>query len=154
MPLPRAADRRLVPAVDATYWQRPDHRSGPCVTPTAAARTSTSRCPAGRIRWWTALLEPQRLAPGDDAATVTAGQLRNIVRRLIATGQWRPGDLEFLVVANAGHDASRLALPLREGCPCRSSRGCAQTGYCAGRCHFGSPRRSAGHPPRARSDPR
>ncbi|MBP2056717.1 hypothetical protein J2Z21_009736 [Streptomyces griseochromogenes] len=44
--LPRAADSRLVLAVDVSHWLRPDvatsdERSAPSVTPTAAARTST-----------------------------------------------------------------------------------------------------------------
>ncbi len=44
LPLPRAADGRLVLAVDITCWLRPDaHTSAErsCATPTAAARTST-----------------------------------------------------------------------------------------------------------------
>jgi hypothetical protein len=63
---------------------------------------------------WTAPLDAQRLAPGDDAATVTATQLRQLVARLIAAGQWRPGDPDILIVADAGYDAPRLAWLLRD----------------------------------------
>jgi hypothetical protein len=43
---------------------------------------------------WTAPLDAQRLAPGDDAATVTATQLRQLVGRLVcrrAVAPWRSG---------------------------------------------------------------
>lgn len=45
VPVPRAADGRIVLAVDVTCWLRPEAhtpRSGCCVTPTAVARTLTS----------------------------------------------------------------------------------------------------------------
>ena len=38
---------------------------------------------------WTAPLDAQRLAPGVDAATVTAQQIRNVVARLTAAGHWQ-----------------------------------------------------------------
>jgi hypothetical protein len=61
-------------------------RSGCCVTPTDAARTPTSLFPGwpcslvtaletGRSSW-TAPLDARRLAPGDNAASVTAGLTR------------------------------------------------------------------------------
>ena len=106
VPLPRAADGRLVLAADLTCWLRPDAHtspSGSCATPTDGARTSTfmSRLAVlgvcaletGRSSW-TAPLDALRLAPGDDAATVTAGQMRELVERLIAAGQWQDGDPE------------------------------------------------------------
>ena len=49
---------------------------------------------------WTAPLDAVRLAPGGDAATVTAAQLRDVVARLVAAG--------------AGYDAPRLAWLLRD----------------------------------------
>ncbi|PZF82723.1 NF041680 family putative transposase [Micromonospora deserti] len=127
VPLPRAADGRLVLAVDITCWLRPDAHTSPqrilCHT---YGRGKDQHIPipgwpysivvaleSGRSSW-TAPLDAQRLAPGDDAATITAGQLRDIVGRLIAAGQWRPGDLEILVVADAGYDAPRLAFLLRD----------------------------------------
>ncbi|PWK33229.1 protein-tyrosine-phosphatase [Actinoplanes xinjiangensis] len=59
---------------------------------------------------WTAPLDARRLQPGDDAATVTAGQLRDVVHRLIAAGQWQPGEPDMWIVADA---AQRLATRLR-----------------------------------------
>lgn len=41
---------------------------------------------AGRSSW-TAPLDAVRLAPGADAATVTAGKVGDIVGRLVAAGQ-------------------------------------------------------------------
>ena len=41
---------------------------------------------------WTALLDVLRLHPDDDAAAATAGQLRGVIGRLLATGQQRAGD--------------------------------------------------------------
>ncbi|MDH6122708.1 hypothetical protein ABH930_007019 [Kitasatospora sp. GAS204A] len=45
---------------------------------------------SGRISW-VAPLDAVRLRPGDDLAAVTASQLRDLVERLIAVGQWHPG---------------------------------------------------------------
>jgi hypothetical protein len=58
---------------------------------------------------WTAPLDVVRLSPGDDLAEVTAAQLREVVTRLVAAGQWRQGDPDILVVADAGYDRTRLA---------------------------------------------
>jgi hypothetical protein len=49
-----------------------------------------------------------------DGSRVTAGQLRDVVARLIAAGHWTPGDPAVLVVADAGYDAPRLAFLLRD----------------------------------------
>jgi hypothetical protein len=40
---------------------------------------------------------------------VTAGQVRDVVDRLITAGHWRPGDPDILLVADAGYDGPRLA---------------------------------------------
>jgi hypothetical protein len=103
---------------------RTPHGSGSGATPTAEARTSTSWSPGwpysfvvaletGRSSW-TAPLDAVRLAPGDDAATVTAAQLRDVVARLMAAGHWSAGDPDILIVADAGYDAPRLAWLLRD----------------------------------------
>ncbi|RLK09533.1 DDE superfamily endonuclease [Micromonospora sp. M71_S20] len=127
VPLPRAADGRLVLAVGITCWLRPDARTSPqrvlCHT-YGRGKDQTIMVPgwpysmvvaleSGRSSW-TAPLDAVRLAPGDDAAAVTAGQVRDIVQRLVAAGQWRPGDLDILVVADAGYDAPRPAFLLRD----------------------------------------
>ncbi len=76
---------------------------------------------------WTAPLDIRRLAPGDDAATLTARQLREVVQRLITAGQWQPGDPDMWIVADAGYDGPRLAflladLPVRMLVRMRSDR--------------------------------
>ena len=106
--LPRAADGRLVLAVDVSPWLRPD-------APTSAERLFCHIYGRGRGSaqmipgWpysfvaaletgrssWTAVLDVIRLKPADDATAVTAAQIREVVDRLIAAGQWtarRPGD--------------------------------------------------------------
>ena len=118
VPLPRAADGRLVLAVDVSPWLRPD-------APTSAERLfchvygrgrgSAQMIPGwpysfvaaletGRTSW-TAVLDVIRLKPAD-ATAVTAAQIREVVGLLIAAGQWRPGDPEILIVADAGDDVT------------------------------------------------
>ncbi len=58
---------------------------------------------------WTAVLDAVRLEPGADVAAVTTTQIRQVIERLVAAGQWRPGDPEALVVLDAGYDAPRIA---------------------------------------------
>lgn len=127
VPLPRSADGRLVLAVDVTCWLRPDAHTSPqrilCHT---YGRGKDQHIPVpgwpysvvcalepGRSSW-TAPLDALRLAPGDDTATVTARQLRDLVERLITAGQWQAGDPDVLVIADAGYDAPRLAHLLRD----------------------------------------
>ena len=125
--LPRAADGRLVLAVDVSPWLRPD-------APTSAERLFCHVYGRGRGSaqmipgWpysfvaaletgrssWTAVLDVIRLKPADDATAVTAAQIREVVDRLIAAGQWRPGDPEILIVADAGYDVTRLAFVLAD----------------------------------------
>ena len=126
-PLPRAADGRVVLAVDITSWLRPEaHTTADRLLCHTYGRGKDTHImvpgwpysivcalETGRHSW-TAPLDAQRLAPGDDAATVTAGQLRRVVTDLIAAGQWRPGDLEILIVADAGYDGPRLSFLLAD----------------------------------------
>ncbi|MGW1515066.1 transposase, partial [Streptomyces sp. NPDC002394] len=63
---------------------------------------------------WTAPLDALRLAPGDDAATVTARQMRELVERLVEAGQWKDGDPQILIVVDAGYDVPRLAFLLKD----------------------------------------
>ena len=127
LPLPRAADGRLVLAADVSNWLQP------------AAVTSPERlfCHVyGRGKgqaqmipgWpysviaalesgatsWTAVLDAVRLGPDDDETAVTAAQVRDVVTRLIEAGHWREGDLGILVVFDAGYDVTRLSFLLAD----------------------------------------
>jgi hypothetical protein len=120
--LPRAADGRLVLAVDITCWLRPEAHTSPqrilCHT-YGRGKDQHMMVPGwpysvivaletGRSSW-TAPLDAVRLAAGDDAATVTASQVRGVVDRLVMAGHWRPGDPDILLVADAGYDGPRMA---------------------------------------------
>ncbi len=122
VPLPRAADGRLVLAVDVSPWLRPDattcadrafchtfgrgegkHQMVPGRPYSVVAALETGRTS------WTAVLDAVRLEPGADIAAVTMMQIREVIERLVAAGQWKPGDPEVLVVRDAGYDAPRIA---------------------------------------------
>lgn len=129
VPLPRAADGRLVLAVDVSPWLRPDadtcadrsfchtfgrgegkHQMVPGWPYSIVAALETGRTS------WTAVLDEVRLEPGADVAAITAVQVREVVERLIAASQWQESDPEVLVVLDAGYDAPRIA-HLLEGLP-------------------------------------
>ncbi len=63
---------------------------------------------------WTAVLDAVRLGPDDDAAEVTAAQVRDVVTRLIGAGHWHAGDPAILVIFDAGYDVTRLAFLLSD----------------------------------------
>nr|WP_235947880.1 transposase [Candidatus Frankia alpina] len=63
---------------------------------------------------WTAPLDTVRLNPNDDLTTVTAGQVRDVVRRLAEAGHHQNGAPDVLVVFDAGYDATRLAYLLAD----------------------------------------
>lgn len=81
---------------------------------------------------WTQVLDAVRLGPDDDVAQVTAGQVRAVVQRLIAAGQWHRGDSDVLVVFDTGYDLARLAADvsafIRLHARWRRSRICRSTG--------------------------
>ena len=62
----------------------------------------------------TALLDALRRGPHDDATTVSATQLREVIHRLQHAGQHTPGDPEILIVFDAGDDVTRLAFLLAD----------------------------------------
>ncbi len=125
--LPRGSDGRIVLAVDVSPWLRSD-------APTSAERLFCHVHGRGRNNaqmipgWpysfvaalepgrtsWTALLDAVRLGPTDDVTTVTATQLRALLERLIAAGQWQNGDPPILIVADSGYDITRLAFVLAD----------------------------------------
>src|SRR5687768_8987283 len=78
---------------------------------------------------WTALLDAVRLPPGADVTATTCAQIRRLVDRLIAAGQWRATDRDILIVLDAGYEAPRIAWlsrasrPRRGGsCSCATPR--------------------------------
>jgi hypothetical protein len=63
---------------------------------------------------WTRLIDARRLRPDDDEAAVSAAQVRDVVTRIIASGQWKPADSDILLVFDAGYDLARLAYLLAD----------------------------------------
>src|SRR5450631_3072227 len=125
LPLPRAADGRLMLAVDVSNWLRPGAATSPdrlfCHV-YGRGKGQAQMIPGwpysviaalepGRTSW-TAVLDAIRLGPDDDEAKVTAAQVRDVIGRLIGAGHWRGGDLPILVIFDAGYDPMRLAYQL------------------------------------------
>ena len=63
---------------------------------------------------WVLPLDAVRLGPADDATEVTAGQVREVVTRIIAARHWHDGDPRILVIFDSGYDLTRLAWLLRD----------------------------------------
>jgi hypothetical protein len=127
LPLPAWEDGRIRLAADVSNWLRPDAATCPerlfchCY---ARGKGNAQLIPGwpysvvaalepGRNSW-TLPLDAVRLGPADDATEVTAGQLRQVVGRIIAAGHWRDGDQDIVVVFDAGYDLTRLAWLLRD----------------------------------------
>ncbi|WP_169317347.1 transposase [Actinacidiphila oryziradicis] len=127
LPLPRAADGRIVLAVDVSPWLRSDAATSAerlfCHVH-GRAKNQAQLIPGwpysfvvaletGRTSW-TGVLDAVRLGPQDDATAVTADQLRAVIDRIIAAGHWTAGDPDVLVVMDAGYDVTRLAFVLAD----------------------------------------
>jgi DDE superfamily endonuclease len=127
LPLPRAADGRLILAVDVSNWLRPGAATSPdrlfCHV-YGRGKGQAQMIPGwpysivaalepGRTSW-TAVLDAVRLGPDDDEAEVTAAQVREVITRLIQAGHWLQGDLPILVIFDAGYDPMRLAHQLAD----------------------------------------
>ncbi|MFI9587725.1 transposase [Streptomyces sp. NPDC052236] len=164
LPQPKAADGRLVLAVDVSNWLRPD---APCSAERLFCHTH------GRSRdqhlmipgWpysfvaalesghtsWCQLLDAVRLGPQDDVAEVTAVQVRRVVEDLVAGSQWCDGDADILIVFDAGYDAPRMTHLLTRRCaspsPCRGSRRRRADGPRSTARRSASPNRSPGASP-------
>lgn len=121
--MPRAADGRLVLAVDVSNWLRPNAPTSAdrlfCHIYGRGERSSDQLIPgwpysfvaaleSGRTSWCQ-LLEAVRLGPEDDVAEVTAAQVRRMVVDLIEMGRWHVGDRDILIVFDAGYDAPYMA---------------------------------------------
>jgi hypothetical protein len=127
LPLPRWRDGGIRLAVDVSAWLRPDAGTSPgrlfCHLHGRGrnAGQMTAGWPysfvaalgPGRSSW-TALLDAQRIGPGDDECEVTAGQLRDVVGRLAAAGHCKPGDPPVIIAMDSGYNATRLAWLLRD----------------------------------------
>ncbi len=127
LPLPRFEGGRLVLAVGVSPWPRSD---APCSDQRlfchvcGRARTASQLIPGWPYSFvavlepgatsWTGILDVVRLGSEDDATAVTAAQLRAVVERLVAAGQWAPGDPVITIVMDAGYDVTRLAWVLRD----------------------------------------
>ena len=127
LPLPRAEDGRLMLAVDVSNWLRPGAATSPdrlfCHV-YGRGKGQAQMIPGwpysvvaalepGRTSW-TAVLDAIRLGPDDDEAEVTAGQVRDVITRVIEAGHWREGDPPVLVIFDAGYDPMRLAYQLAD----------------------------------------
>jgi len=127
LPLPRAADGRLMLAVDVSNWLRPGAATSPArlfCHVYGRGKGQAQMIPGwpysviaalepGRSSW-TAVLDAVRLGPDDDEAMVTAAQVRQVITRLIEAGHWHEGDPGILVIFDAGYDAPRLAYLLAD----------------------------------------
>ena len=127
LPLPAWGDGRIRLAVDVSNWLRPDAATSPdrlfchCY---ARGKGNAQMIPGwpyslvaalepGRTSW-VLPLDAVRLGPADDATEVTAGQVREVVSRIIAAGHWHDGDPRILVIFDSGYDLTRLAWLLRD----------------------------------------
>ena len=122
LPLPAWPDGGIRLAVDVSGWLRPDAVTSPdrmfCHVP-GRGRNAGQMVPGWPYSFvsalgpgassWQVLLDAVRIGPGDDAADVTAAQLREVAQRLIAAGRWAPGDPDVIIVMDAGYDPARLA---------------------------------------------
>jgi hypothetical protein len=127
LPLPRAADGRLMLAVDVSNWLRPGAATSPerlfCHVH-GRGKGQAQMIPgwpysvvaaleSGRTSW-TAVLDAVRLGPDDDETAVTAAQVRDVITRLAQAGHWRPGDPPIVVIFDAGYDVTRLSFLLAD----------------------------------------
>jgi len=125
--IPRCYDDRIVLSIDVSNWLRPDAVTSPdrlfCHT-YGRGKGQAQMIPGwpysfvvaleqGRTSW-TAILDAQRLGPGDDDTAVAAAQLRGVVERLITAGHWREGDPQICIVGDSGYDGPRLAFLLAD----------------------------------------
>lgn len=126
--MPRAADGRIVLAVDVSNWLRPDAPTRDerlfCHVYGRGDRKTDQFIPGWQYSFvadletgrtsWCALLDAVRLGPADDATLVTVAQHREVVGRLIAAGHWNPGDPKILIVMDSGYDVACLSHALAD----------------------------------------
>jgi DDE superfamily endonuclease len=125
--LPRDDQGRIRLAVDISPWLRPGAETAPdrafCHVH-GRGKNASQMIPgwpyslvvaleSGRTSW-TAPLDAVRVRPGDDVTDVTAAQLRDLLGRLVAAGQWQAGDPPILIAFDSGYDIVRLAYLLAD----------------------------------------
>jgi hypothetical protein len=127
LPVPAWEDGRILLAVDVSNWLRPDAETSPerlfchCYARGKGNRQMIPGWPysfvvalePGRTSW-TLPLDAVRLGPDDDAAAVTAAQVRGVAERLVQAGHWQQGDPDIRVVFDSGYDLTRLAWLLQD----------------------------------------
>jgi DDE superfamily endonuclease len=122
LPLPAWPDGRIRLAADVTAWLRPDAETSPerlfCHVKGRGknAGQQVAGWPYSFVAAlgpgassWTLLLDAVRIGPDDDETELAAAQLREVMTRLAAAGQWKDGDPPVLVALDAGYSAARLA---------------------------------------------
>ncbi len=138
--LPAWPDGRIRLGMDVTAWLRPDAVTSPermfCHV-RGRGRNAGQAVPGWPYSFvaalgpgsssWVVLLDAVRIGPDDDETDLAAAQLREVAGRLVAAGQWRPGDLDMVVVLDSGYNAARLAhllagLPVRLAVRVRANR--------------------------------
>ncbi len=125
--IPRCEGGRIVLGIDVSNWLRPDAATSPdrlyCHT-YGRSNGQAEMIPGwpysyvaalepGRTSW-TALLDVQRVGPDGDETDLAAAQLRGVVERLIAAGQYSDGDPWVWIVADSGYNGPRLAFLLAD----------------------------------------
>jgi hypothetical protein len=122
LPLPAWDDRRIRLGVDVCNWLRPDAHASPgrlfCHVH-GRGKNAGQAVPGWPYSFvaalgpgpssWVLLLDAVRPGPDDDETEATAAQLREVVTRLIAAGQWRDGDPAIIIVMDSGYSGTRLA---------------------------------------------
>jgi hypothetical protein len=120
--LPGWTDGRIRLGVDVCNWLRPDAHASPgrlfCHV-RGRGKNAGQAVPGWPYSFvaalgpgrsgWTLPLDAVRLGPDDDEMEVTAAQLREVITRLIAAGQWKDGDPDIIIVMDSGYSGTRLA---------------------------------------------
>jgi len=127
LPLDRFPDGRIVLAVDASNWLRPDAGTSPerlsCHVH-GRSRGQDAIIPGWPYQWvaaleagqgsWTRLLDVERIGPDTDETELTVLQVRRVVAGLADAGHHREGDPAVMAVMDAGYNLARLAWLLRD----------------------------------------
>ncbi|GAA3352844.1 hypothetical protein GCM10017744_003570 [Streptomyces antimycoticus] len=127
LPIPQAADGRLVLAVDISHGLRPNALTSAdrlfCHVYGRNGRSSDQFTPGwpysfvaaletGRTSWCQPL-DAVRLGPEGDVVEATAAQVRRVVEDPIEMDRWHLGDRDILIVFDAGYGAPRMSHLLR-----------------------------------------